>query len=393
MIKIEDVRWGKYLATSGPWHPGTAKFKLPDNPTLSEKRLAIVNATEGGSYDAVNGYDRCIMSAGLIQECEAGIFRLSALLGELSRLYPFDAFMAWLHSQGLDFHPNANGKYRFYIHDEEVDTTDEQQRLFRLDSDGSGWDKDSIAYAKRWVVELSNLLSHPDCIDSQAHKVAGSLRGFMMPDARKYFSNPPVESDEESNVYEAGLAAFLSFAANLPKVANDQLLKFLATTDSKAYDMQWLQGLLAQLTFGPEIAIYPGRYNAIRKPLETLFSIDLPDFAEYLPILPKGIHPKVEMEYDSLNTTRGVQLALLGLGYDIGPYGVDSRYGKKTKDAVIQFQYRHHLTVDGIVGPQTKLKLMKELSKQLLTRSPEIGVCKINTLLFTIHAVDFGKVP
>ena len=46
-----------------------------------------------------------------------------------------------------------------------------------------------------------------------------------------------------------------------------------------------------------------------------------------------------------------VQKALMQAGFDPGP--VDGRIGKKTKSAIKEFQRRHHLTADGIVGERT----------------------------------------
>ena len=54
-----------------------------------------------------------------------------------------------------------------------------------------------------------------------------------------------------------------------------------------------------------------------------------------------------------------VQQILQRLGYDIGSYGVDGKYGKCTEKAVKQFQADYCLVVDGIVGPKTWTMLEK----------------------------------
>ena len=46
-----------------------------------------------------------------------------------------------------------------------------------------------------------------------------------------------------------------------------------------------------------------------------------------------------------------VQKALIRAGYDPGP--VDGHVGKKTKSAIKQFQRKHNLSADGIVGQKT----------------------------------------
>lgn len=52
-----------------------------------------------------------------------------------------------------------------------------------------------------------------------------------------------------------------------------------------------------------------------------------------------------------------VQKALLARGIDPGP--LDGKMGPKTKSAIMEFQRRAGLKVDGIVGPQTTAALFK----------------------------------
>ena len=48
-----------------------------------------------------------------------------------------------------------------------------------------------------------------------------------------------------------------------------------------------------------------------------------------------------------------VQAILMDLGYNLQPYGADGDFGKKTEEAVREFQRDHGLEQDGIVGPKT----------------------------------------
>ena len=49
------------------------------------------------------------------------------------------------------------------------------------------------------------------------------------------------------------------------------------------------------------------------------------------------------------------------LGYDLGPKGADGDFGTRTYNAVIAFQKKYKLTVDGLVGPQTQNTINKIL--------------------------------
>ena len=54
-----------------------------------------------------------------------------------------------------------------------------------------------------------------------------------------------------------------------------------------------------------------------------------------------------------------VQQALSDLGYDLGEFGVDGKIGSKTLAAIKAFQEANKLTVDGLIGPETRSALEK----------------------------------
>lgn len=57
--------------------------------------------------------------------------------------------------------------------------------------------------------------------------------------------------------------------------------------------------------------------------------------------------PKLE------STVKAIQEKLVKLGYNIGPTGVDGKYGPNTEAAIKKFQQDNNLQIDGIVGPET----------------------------------------
>lgn len=80
-------------------------------------------------------------------------------------------------------------------------------------------------------------------------------------------------------------------------------------------------------------------------------NIQIPETKEYSlgeRILKKGMEGKDVKE---------LQLSLIQLGYDLGTYGADGDFGKKTEEAVKLFQKANNLFVDGIAGKDTIEKL------------------------------------
>lgn len=66
---------------------------------------------------------------------------------------------------------------------------------------------------------------------------------------------------------------------------------------------------------------------------------------------------------DQGEQVKSLQRLLVGLGYDLGKYGilkngVDGQFGSATDKAVRTFQKLHNLTVDGLVGKNTWDKLL-----------------------------------
>ena len=67
-----------------------------------------------------------------------------------------------------------------------------------------------------------------------------------------------------------------------------------------------------------------------------------------------------DLQAVNLNTMKGVQEALTKLGYD--PGGTDGFDGPHTQKAVKAFQETAGISVDGVVGPNTRGKLAEALT-------------------------------
>lgn len=272
---IGEVRWGGYKEFEGAYFLGTKPFRLPRDADENHRILDVITTTEGGTADAINAYDRCIVSVGYIQWCEASYFLTSKLLGHIARYDRrlLDPLAPALEASRAEFVDTGAGKWRFRFRDprRDIDTAVEQQELFLLHSNGQRgtWDDESREHVKRWVACLANVLADDRAIPLQVAYTAERVTSFATPSARALlWDGTPNEG------YPGALrAAFLSFAANLPAVAAHGLATAAAKLTAKKWSREWCTGVLKELTFGPNISIYPSRYQRIRSKLEANWAL------------------------------------------------------------------------------------------------------------------------
>jgi len=351
------VRWGSYKDFEGPWFPGTRSFQLPGAPTFEEEVLAVITATEGGHWDAINRYDSCIDTQGLIQWCNrAPQHSVDALYGELQQADP-----------SLLAPAEALFKEHGYVFSDRrwrgpagvVDTPAEQQVLYFSGASGrkGSWDEAAKTYAQRAVAAAVEIWQSP-----QAQKIQGAwtikrLSWFLVGAlTKRLFDLAP-----DTPVGRAFKAMYWSFAANNPKKASEALEEFVESPTG-AYSMWspgWLSSCAYYLTFFPKITIYPDRYNKIRPVIEKLYEVDLPDYAQELKKW-KSEH-RIQSFLDPLE----LQRALKALGYDLGPRGVDGVLGTKTQAALHDFEKDMGVKEpDGLIDPETAKLLEKALERR-----------------------------
>jgi peptidoglycan hydrolase-like protein with peptidoglycan-binding domain len=57
-----------------------------------------------------------------------------------------------------------------------------------------------------------------------------------------------------------------------------------------------------------------------------------------------------------------LQKQLQSIGYPLQKFGADGKFGNEVRDAVMDFQRKNSLKIDGIVGPATQTKLNEKSS-------------------------------
>ncbi len=356
------ILWGSYKEFEGPWSRGTQRFTLSGTPTPEEEILAVITATEGGTYDAVNMYDVCLWTVGIIQWCNrAPQCSVDDMLGAAVRADP--SCIKPLADLALErsYIPQwVNGRYRFARAGNVVDNVDAQKQLYFLNSSGlkGGWNPESKAWANRWAAAGMRVWESPLARKAQLDYTAKRAMSFAAGAGKTLLGQMP-----DTSIGRAWRAMYLSFAANNPKLAARAVEASVKDTAGimPAWSESWLSNMAWSLTTNSGIAIYPIRYNKIRSVLEKMYGVDLPDYAKEL-----GDWSAKNFSgrwYDVLE----IQQALEVLGYDLGPEGCDGVMSARTTAALKSFEADSGVPADqqdGVLDAATADLLSAALEKK-----------------------------
>lgn len=336
-VEAKDLSWGKYGGFEGPYWRGTVKLVKPaPGAPFWERVMWVVTQTEGGAYDAINNYDQCIFSPGLIQLCE--IFGIAT---KMLRKFAgangkaFDRFTREMPGN-VDWNFKVDGLV-YNKQPVKIPGPSMRSALRRFYLGGSSgklgeWTDAQKAHARQVCAAMASMHGDPAFLQLQLDHVSPLLRRFVIPEGlTSVFPEAPKAGDTG---YRAAMqCAYLSFAGNLPQPAWETLREVMKTWDPGMTDEDRCLSMLAAMV-GRGVGIWPHRYNVIRPHLEEQFGVDLPDLAVQLKdAIPVG--PTVVTLYP---TVKLWQVALLTLGGDLGPAGADGVAGEKTKRALQRFE-------------------------------------------------------
>ena len=356
MTTTSQIGWGSYQGFEGPYLKGSIPYVPEQNPDFLGKVVQVICSTEGGRYDAINMYDSCIISVGILQVCEK-VLEMSNMLSTCASLDigSVNNALAQLPAP-LEIRQVSFGPMRLFFKDGSgvCDTPAAMRKAYLGGSTGmkGQWTDQQKLWARQVAVVFADMWQNPVLQQGQLTYVKGRMLGFALPRARQTIIANPNKSGW-SGALQAG---YLSYAANIPAVAD----KCLATAIANP---KWLTGsdedkyrILMKAMVSSGVDIWPGRYRHIQPTLSSLFGVATPTLEE-LTALP-GAPP---VPVTGLTSPQDIQNALLKLGYDLGPAGADGVIGIKTKLAIQAFQSANGLAADGVVGPMTKSKLIAAL--------------------------------
>lgn len=286
-IDVSKVKWSSYGGYEGPVYYGSKAFVVPADPSFLQKCMAVVAAVEG-HVDAVNMYDSGIVSLGTVQWIERGNMSVSDMMGAVAERcgldYVLKSLDPALKMSDATFKKVASGKWRFVVlkdgKDVEVSTPELQRQCFLGCSGKKGsWTPESILLAKTWCSSFANVWESEVACQAQLDFSARRLLGwFVTPNAKTILFSDP----DETGWKGAMKAIYVSFAVNVPAIADRNLVVAHAASKFPKWSREWCLDVIYQLVYGSGIAIWLVRYSGLAKKVDSLFGTDLPANAKDL---------------------------------------------------------------------------------------------------------------
>lgn len=279
-VTVKDVRWGSYKDYEGPVYWGKVKFpQIDDSASFEQKLMAVTTAAEGGHFDAVNCYDSCIMTVGVIQWCDGGQFSVCDMLGAVAERcgleYVITTLKPALQMASADFRKNGAGKYRFFLGNQEVNSRALQEKLY-LGGPGTlgTWSESRKTYAKTWAASMANIWENAEACSAQTDFTVPRLLSWY--GVKKDVLFPTVDDPGTDKWFGAIKAICVSYAVNNPAAATKMIGIAVKLSKFEKWSPAWCLDICYQLVINSGIGIWSRRYNEIRETVEKLFGIELP---------------------------------------------------------------------------------------------------------------------
>jgi hypothetical protein len=354
ILDPSKVSWGSYSSWEGPVYWGAIKLApATKDDDFKMKLMSVLGATEGGHYDAVNMYDRCILTVGIVQWCEAApqcsVSDMLTLCADANN-EKLDAYLDHI-AEGLAIVKDGKGVGRLVLNGQRIDNTAAQRGLFLGGSTGlkGQWTAPQIASAKKVCAVMASLWQEPEF---QVAQLSFTVPKLIEVYGRSFGSGPRHMFDEgfsTEGFAGAMRAIYISYSANLPAVAASLFNRTFPNGLTGNDEVDCIN-MSKAMALNSGVGIWPRRYEMIRPTVEALFGVDLPDHTSDLSAWKAHYEPGALAAFPD---TASIQKALIKLGYDLGPRGADGVFGQKSRAALMAFQKSKGLTVDGVPGPNT----------------------------------------
>ncbi len=286
MITQSHLRWNVYHGWEGPVFPGNMPVPAANlDSSFHSKVLAITAAAEGGGFNAVQLWDSGLLSVGAIQFIDSGSWNVCNMLGEVAEACGVEQVIAML-KPALDicdasFSKLSDGKWRFSLKGQVVNTTALQKLLYFGDAQGNT--KGSYNEAKRtrvktWAVCMANVWDIPGSTDVQSDFTLRKLKdGFTWGSLRTDLFNGASEMDD--GWLGATRAMLLAYAVNAPAIVVKRY-DVARHNNKEKFSREWCLEVLHDVVINSGIDVWRNRWPAKLPFVEKAFGVKLPSYAQ-----------------------------------------------------------------------------------------------------------------
>ncbi len=290
ILKPENMRWGMYQNYEGCYHLGNIRVEYPSqNADFSEKVVCFAAKAEGGNWNAVNMYDSGFLSVGAIQWIDAApqmsvTGMLANVVKECGEESLRKVLQPALDISGADFvYSQEEQKFRFTKEKRIVETKDLQKILYFGDTLGN--QKGSFTAQKKqickvWGSCMANVWLLDGAIKAQKDFTYSKInKQFLYGKAKTDLMAEGLSSDGWEGMIRA---AVVSYAVNIPAVANRKYETAAKNSKNEMFSPQWCLDVLYELVVVAQVKLWTHRYTAQREAAEKLFGVQLPTVQELI---------------------------------------------------------------------------------------------------------------